>query len=360
MTASVSGGGRLPAWDRTPADLRGLGYARDPRHLFGRLQRVATWDASGPVLARPGRTLADRSLCLDLPEIVEARPSADGATRLVLALEDGARIEAVHMPRAVVRPRVTVCLSSQVGCAMGCTFCATARMGLVRNLAAHEIVGQLLAVLHRYGPTSAQKLNLVFMGMGEPLHNVEALVRALDVLCDPAGLAVAPSRITVSTAGHVGGLARLARARWVPELAVSVNGATDAVRRSLMPIGKRWPLAELRAALVAWPRRPHQKFTLEYVLLAGVNDDDESADRLAAWTGDLAHVLNVIPFNAWGGAGSPYREPCSERVDAFVGRLRGHGCLVKVRRSRGRDARAACGTLVAPTPRAASGSVSRS
>jgi 23S rRNA (adenine2503-C2)-methyltransferase len=285
------------------------------------------------------------ALRFDLPKIVEERPSTDGSTRLVLALEDGARIEAVHMPRAVVRPRVTLCLSSQVGCAMGCTFCATARMGLVRNLAAHEIVGQVLAVLHRYGPRSAQQLNLVFMGMGEPLHNVEALVRALDVLCDPAGLGVPATRITVSTAGHVPGLDRLAAARWVPELAVSVNGATDEVRRSLMPIGKKWPLADLRAALTRWPRRPHQKITLEYVLLAGVNDDDASADRLAEWTGELRHILNVIPFNDWGTASSPYREPSAERTDAFVARLRSHGCLVKVRRSRGRDARAACGTL---------------
>ncbi len=342
---SQSAAGLVPAWDRTPADLLALGYDRDPRHLFGRLQRVGTWDANGPVLARPGRVLAERALRLDLPRIVDERPSTDGSKRLVLALEDGARIEAVHMPRAVVRPRVTICLSSQVGCAMGCTFCATAKMGLVRNLTAHEIVGQLLAVLHRYGPTSAQQLNLVFMGMGEPLHNVDALVKALDVLCDPAGLGVPPTRITVSTAGHLPGLERLATACHVPELAVSVNGATDEVRRSLMPIGKKWPLAELRAALARWPRRPHQKITLEYVLLADVNDDDESADRLAAWTGDLRHVLNVIPFNDWGNARSPYREPVPERVDAFVTRLRSHGCLVKIRRSRGRDVRAACGTL---------------
>jgi 23S rRNA (adenine2503-C2)-methyltransferase len=337
---------RLPAWDRTPADLRALGYARDPRHLFGRLFRLDTWDANGPLLARPGRELVERSLRLDLPRIVDERPSADGATRLVLELADGARIEAVHMPRAVVRPRVTVCLSSQVGCAMGCTFCATARMGLVRNLEPHEIVGQLLAVLHRYGPLTAQTLNLVFMGMGEPLHNVDALIRALEVLCDPAGLGVPPTRITVSTAGHLPGLERLAASRYVPELAVSVNGATDTVRRTLMPIGKKWPLPDLFAALRRWPRRPHQKITLEYVLLAGVNDDDASADKLADLTGDLRHILNVIPFNDWGDASSPYREPSPERVETFVARLRARGCLVKVRRSRGRDVRAACGTLV--------------
>lgn len=342
---------RAPAWDRTPADLRALGYPRDPRHLFGRLHRVATWDDGGPVLARAGRALVDRWLRLDLPAIVAEEPSTDGATRLVLALEDGARIEAVHMPRAVVRPRVTVCLSSQVGCAMGCTFCATAKMGLVRNLAAHEIVGQLLAVLQRYGPRSAQSLNLVFMGMGEPLHNVESLVRALEVLCDPAGLAVPPTRITVSTAGHLPGLERLAAAPFVPELAVSVNAATDALRRSLMPIGKKWPLGELRAALARWPLRPHQKITLEYVLLGGVNDDDASAERLADFAAGVRHLVNVIPFNAWGDGASPYREPPHERIEAFVARLRARGCLVKVRRSRGRDVRAACGTLVSRSSR---------
>ncbi len=342
---------RAPAWDRTPDDLRALGYARDPRHLFGRLQRVSTWDAGGPVLARAGRTLIDRALRLDLPEIVDERASADGSRRLVLALADGARIEAVHMPRAVVRPRVTICLSTQVGCAMGCTFCATARMGLVRNLAAHEIVAQLLAVLQRFGPRSAQTLNLVFMGMGEPLHNVEALIRALEVLCDEAGLGVPPTRITVSTAGHVPGLDRLAASRYVPELAVSVNAATDRVRRTLMPIGKKWSLEDLRAALERWPRRPHQKITLEYVLLAGVNDDDESAERLADFALGLRHVLNVIPFNEWGDAPSPFREPKPEDVERFVARLRARGCLVKVRRSRGRDVRAACGTLVSEPSR---------
>ncbi len=252
------------------------------------------------------------------------------------------------MPRAVRRPRVTVCLSSQVGCAMGCTFCATARMGLVRNLTAAEIVGQLLALLHRYGPNTPQQLSLVFMGMGEPLHNVDAVMRALDVLCDPAGLGVAPSRVTVSTAGHVAGLERLATARYLPELAISVNAATDEVRRQLMPIDKKWPLAELRAALARWPKRPHQKITLEYVLLRGVNDDVESAERLADWIGDLRHIVNVIPFNAWGDESSPYREPSEESVRAFTATLYARGCLVTVRHSRGRDVRAACGTLAVP------------
>ena len=330
----------MKAWDRSPDDLRALGYPRDARYLFGRLQRISTWDESGPVLSRYGAAM---NLDLGLPTIESEHRSNDGSTRIVLRLEDGERIEAVHMPRPTKGQRVTMCLSTQVGCAMGCTFCATAKMGLKRNLAVHEMVGQLLALMHRLGPRTGEKLNLVFMGMGEPLHNVDALVRALDILCDPSGLGLAPSRITVSTAGHVAGLERLAQARFLPELAVSVNAATDEIRRSLMPLNRRWPLADLRAALARFPRRPHQKITLEYVLLDGVNDDLRNADRLAEWTGDLAHLVNVIPFNAWPG--SPYREPSAERLSAFVTRLREHGCLVKVRHNRGRDAQAACGML---------------
>ena len=297
------------------------------------------------MLGREARAFVDRTLDLALPKITSTVPSADGSTRLVLELADGARIEAVHMPREVRRSRVTVCLSTQVGCAMGCTFCRTATMGLVRNLGTHEIVGQLLAVMRALGPTNAESLNVVFMGMGEPLHNVDALVRSLDVLCEPAGLGIAPSRITVSTAGHVAGLERLSRARFLPELAISVNGASDVVRRQLMPINRRWPLAALREALLRFPQRPHQKLTLEYVLLAGVNDDLESADRLAEWTTGMRYVVNVIPFNAWEG--SPFREPSADVVASFVARLREQGCLVKIRRTRGRDVSGACGTLAA-------------
>jgi 23S rRNA (adenine2503-C2)-methyltransferase len=336
---------RASAWEQTPETLRALGSPRDPGRLFARLFRLATWDANGPVLGREARAFVDAALDLELPKIATAAPSTDGSTRLVLELADGARIEAVHMPRNVRRSRVTICLSSQVGCAMGCTFCRTATMGLVRNLTASEIVGQLLAVMRELGPRTSDTLNVVFMGMGEPLHNVDALARALDVVCDPAGLGIAPSRITVSTAGHVAGLERLARARYLPELAVSVNAATDDVRRRLMPVNRRWPLAALRDALLQWPRRPHQKITLEYVLIAGVNDDITSAERLAAWAAGIRHVLNVIPFNAWEG--SALREPSREVVDAFVARLRTAGCLVKVRRTRGRDVRGACGTLAA-------------
>ena len=342
--ASDGGGLGQPAWALRPEDLGALGYPRDPAHLFGRLHRLGTWGPEGPVLARPAREfVASVGLQLELPRVAERMPSTDGATRLVLAFADGARVEAVHMPRGA---RTTVCLSSQVGCAMGCGFCATAKMGLVRSLEAHEIVGELLAVLQDLGPRSAERLNLVFMGMGEPLHDAEKVIRALDGLGDPAGRGVAPSRVTVSTSGLVPGIARLAEARFRPELAVSVNEVTDAARTRLMPVNKRWPLAALREALARWPRRPHEKLTLEYVLLAGENDSLAHAERLAAWVGDLRSVVNVIPFNAWDGGG--FREPSPEVVARFAARLHELGCLVKVRKNRARDARGACGTLATP------------
>ncbi len=340
---------RISAWDQRPGDLRSLGWRRDASHLFGQFQRLSAWRDDAPVLGREASEFASSKLEFALPRIEREVPSSDGSTRVVLALADDERIEAVHMPRALLRaPRTTVCLSSQVGCAMGCTFCATARMGLRRNLAAHEIVGQLFAVLRRFGPRTSVPLNLVFMGMGEPLHNVDAVVRALDVLCDPAGLGVAASRVTVSTAGHVAGLERLARAQHRPTLAVSVNGVTDEERTRLMPIGKRWPLRDLRRALDEWPRRPHEKITLEYVLLGAVNDSESHAARLAEWVGGLRHLVNVIPFNDWGSSDSPYAAPSEAVLQRFVQRLQRGGCLVTVRRSRGRDARGACGTL-APT-----------
>ncbi|MFO0668874.1 MAG: 23S rRNA (adenine(2503)-C(2))-methyltransferase RlmN [Polyangiaceae bacterium] len=344
---------RLPGMGRDAAFAGGARPTQGCGPCTGRLHRLATWEddaAAFPAALEPSSTA---HLDLTTPPSCRVSLRPTDHDRLAIALADGARVEAVHMPRALANeaPRARRCLSSQVGCAMGCTFCRTAQMGLVRNLAAHEIVAQLYAVLLALGPRSAERLNLVFMGMGEPLHNVEAVVGALDVLCDPAGLGVAPSRVTVSTAGHVPGLARLAESRYRPELAISVNAVTDALRSELMPVNRRWPLEALRTALDAWPRRPHEKITLEYVLLAGKNDGERDAELLAAWIGDLRHVVNVIPFNAWGDATSPYAAPSEAALQRFASRLSAAGCLVKVRRSRGRDVRGACGTLVTSSQR---------
>ena len=350
------------AWDKLPDDLHGRAGA-DGAYLFGRVQRPWTWNGDTPSVGRAALALfrstrepnassssqaspshsSHAELDLSLPRVAEARVSGDGATKLVLELADGARIEAVHMPRDVRTPRVTVCVSSQVGCAMGCGFCATAAMGLVRNLTAAEIVAQVMVVVRTLGPVRGQALTLVFMGMGEPLHNVRAVSRAIAVLCHPAGLGVAPSRVTVSTAGLVPGIDALARAEPRPLLAVSINATTDDARARTMPVTRAWGLADLRAALLRWPLRPHEKVTLEYVLMAGENDADADADRLAAFSEGLRHNINVIPFNEY--AGSRFREPPEETLQRFVRRLQAKGRLVTIRRSRGRDVSAACGLL---------------
>jgi len=340
-------------WDRTPADLAALGYPRDATELFARIMRVDRWDAHGPALGREARRFC-APLDASLPRIVREERSSDGATKLVLEVDDG-RFEAVHMPRDA--RRVTVCLSSQIGCAMGCTFCATARLGLERHLTAGEIVAQLMVVLHRLGPPDpAARVSLVFMGMGEPLQDVDALARALDVITHPAGLSIPPSRITVSTVGHVPGIARLARIARRPRLAVSVNAALEPLRRSLMPVTKRWPLDALRDALIAWPRAPHEKIALEYVLLRDVNTDTRAATHLASWLrqldtpGPRRLVLDLIPFNPWPGA--PYAPPPEATVTSFAATVRSLAprIIVTRRTSRGPDIHAACGTLHAALP----------
>ncbi len=334
------------AWGLLPDDLAAQGCPGRSNHVFSRLQRTRTWLPEGLFLARPIRAWLETHTDLSLPTVLERHPSADGSTKLVLGLADGRRIEAVHMPRKDGDDRVTYCVSSQVGCALGCTFCATGAMGIVRNLTAGEIVGQILAVMRDLGPRRGEFVHLVFMGMGEPLHNLDHVHRAITVLCHPEGAGLSASRITVSTAGLVSGLERLARMTPRPLLAVSLNATTDALRSSLMPVNRAWNLARLRKAIDAWELKPGERLLFEYVMLAGVNDTEEDADRLVAWMGDLRHRhnLNLIPMNEHDHAG--FREPAEERVQAFARRLHAQGCFITVRRSRGRDVQGACGQLV--------------
>ena len=334
------------AWALLPEDLVAGGCPGRPELVFSRLQRVRTWQPDRLFLAREIREWLAANTDLSLPTIAERHPSADGASRLVLRLADGHRIEAVHMPRRADDPRVTFCLSSQVGCAMGCTFCATAAMGIVRNLTAGEIVGQVLALMHELGPKLGEYVHLVFMGMGEPLHNLDHVHRAITVLCHPEGALLSPWRITVSTSGLVSGIEKLARMNPRPQLAVSLNATTDAERSATMPVNRAWNLARLRQALDAWELKRHERFVFEYVLLAGVNDTLEDAERLVAWLGELRHRhnVNLIPMNEHPHA--PFREPVEERVQAFARCLHEQGCFITVRRSRGRDVQGACGQLV--------------
>ena len=338
--------GKPEACALLPEEFEGLGAPGRGAHVFAQLQHPWAWVEGRPRLSREIREWMAGALDFSLPQVLEQHPSEDGSTKLVLGLADGERIEAVHMPREVRNPRVTLCLSSQVGCAMGCTFCATGSMGIRRNLTAGEIVGQVLTVLRALGPEKPHAITLVFMGMGEPLHNLEHVHRAIRVLHHEQGLNISMRRITVSTSGLVPGIERLAHLEPRPWLALSLNATTDAARSRIMPVNRAWNLARLRQALAAWPLADREKLTIEYVLMGGLNDSLEDADRLAGWMGELrkSHNLNLIRMNAH--AASDIQEPDEAHLAAFVQRLKELGCFVTVRKSRGRDVQGACGQLV--------------
>jgi 23S rRNA (adenine2503-C2)-methyltransferase len=333
------------AWSLLPEELAALGCPGSALETFKRLHRPWTWKDHVPDLGSGIRRWLEGVADLRLPAIVERQPSSDGATKLALELTDGKRIEAVHMPRRVRNPRVTYCLSSQVGCAMGCTFCATGSMGIQRNLQAGEILGQILTLMAGLGPERGHQLTLVFMGMGEPLHNLDHLHSAIRLMCHPAGLGLGKGRITVSTSGLVSGLDRLARLEPRPLLAISLNATTDEARSRTMPVNRVWNLARLRQALDDWGLKRGEKFCFEYVLLAGENDTEADAERLTNWLGDLrgGHNLNLIPMNEHGA--SAFRPPAEERLQQFSAWLKARGCFVTVRRSRGQDVQGACGQL---------------
>jgi 23S rRNA (adenine2503-C2)-methyltransferase len=265
--------------------------------------------------------------------------SEDGTEKFLLALQDGRHIESVFIPRT---PHDTFCVSTQVGCAMGCAFCLTATMGLVRNLTAGEIVGQVRVLAGALGLREA-RFNVVFMGMGEPLHNYDATMAAVRILADDHGFAVHPRRMTVSTVGLVPAIERLAGEDVMPRLAVSLHAPTDEQRAALVPVNRKYPIAAIIEACRRFPPARRGRITFEYVLLAGVNDSPADARRLAALLQGLHVKVNLIPLNP--AAGIPFERPSDERIDAFGRALADRGITVMVRKSRGRDIRAACGQL---------------
>jgi 23S rRNA (adenine2503-C2)-methyltransferase len=277
-------------------------------------------------------------------EVREPQFSVDGTIKAALVARDGAVLEAVLIPE---EERTTLCVSTQVGCPLACSFCATGTLGLERNLGVAEIVEQVV----RMGallPEGRRITNIVFMGMGEPLLNSKNVVEAVKTLIHPKGFAMAPRRVTVSTAGVVPRIADLLEQ--VPvNLAVSLHAPTDALRDELVPINKRFPLAELFGALRSIPRlsRRHPIF-FEYTLLAGVNDSLDDAHRLALLLRGVPAKVNLIPVNPHEG--SPYRAPSDEVADGFMGVLSRAGITVTLRRSRGADIDAACGQLAAKRP----------
>ena len=273
------------------------------------------------------------------PTLHQRQVSRDGSAKLVLRLGDGQMVQSVVMPD---RDRLTLCVSTQVGCGYGCAFCLTGTMGLVRNLTAGEIVGQVWAARASLEP-GARLTHVVFMGMGEPLANYAATVKALRILLAPLGFGFSPRRITVSTVGLVRGLERLARENLRVNLAISLHAATDEVRSQLMPVNRGWGLDDLLAACRRFPLAVRQRMTFEYTLLDQVNDSPEDAKRLVGRLRGLRAKVNLIPFNEWPG--STFQRPAPERILAFQRALLDAGLLATVRWSKGEDVGAACGQL---------------
>lgn len=300
------------------------------------------------------------------------RTEIDGATvKFLLPVEGNYETESVLIPMDhTARGRTrTLCVSSQVGCAMGCRFCETAQMGLLRHLSVREIIQQVHAARHWVdnpfgeehathrataagGPAGARRgfavKNIVFMGMGEPMDNLDAVLQAIRVLRDQNGCSIAPSMITVSTVGRTDGIKRLGE--FMQEdgfrrinLAVSLNAPNDVVRSSIMPINRAEPMAQLREAMVSFPMRPRSALCVEYVLIPGVNDAPEHADEVCAFLRGIRCSLNIIPYNP--RRDSPWRAPLEEEVHAFVGRCIAAGQFTKRRGTKGRSAMAACGQL---------------
>jgi 23S rRNA (adenine2503-C2)-methyltransferase len=274
-----------------------------------------------------------------LPEVERRTPSQDGSHKLVLRYPDGARVQAVLMPDG---DRLTLCVSTQVGCGFGCAFCFTGTMGLERNLSAGEIVGQVMVA--RQGLAPGQRItHIVYMGMGEPLANYGATVKSLRLLTDPQAFGFSPRRITVSTVGLVSGIERLARESLKVNLAVSLHATSNEIRDRIMPVNRGFAIEELLAACRRFPLPFRQRMTFEYVLLDEVNDSAEDARRLVRLLKGIRAKINLIPFNDWEGSG--FARPPLARILAFQAVLLEHGITATIRWSKGEDIGAACGQL---------------
>ena len=279
------------------------------------------------------------------PELARKETSSDGTTKFLLRLEDGQMIESVFIPDT---PANTLCLSTQVGCAMKCGFCLTGKMGMIRNLTAGEIAGQVRVLARELGMLQS-RFNIVLMGMGEPLHNYDAVMKALRMLNDEHGLAVNPRRVTLSTVGVLPALEKLATEPLMPNLAISLHATTEEQRDALVPINRKYGLQELLDACRRFPVKRRARITFEYVMLKDVNDTDEDARRLVRLLHGIKAKVNLLPLNE--AAGIPYERPSDARVNRFAKIVADRGVTVSVRKSRGRDIRAACGQLITESTR---------
>jgi 23S rRNA (adenine2503-C2)-methyltransferase len=303
-----------------------------------------------PTLPRTVRERLAADFSAARPEIASRFRAADGTIRYLLRLEDARTVECVLMPEdgsiTAAGPRDTICISTQVGCPVDCQFCLTAKLGLERNLTAGEIVGQVLLVAEENGLDPSQRpLNLVFMGQGEPLLNFDNTMAAVRLLADPAGLGLSTRRMTLSTAGIVPGIERLGRETVRPKLAVSLNASNDEQRSSIMPINRKWPIAQLLEACRRFPLGARERLTFEYVLLGGLNDSPSDARRVAKLLAALPAKVNLIAWNPGPSLG--FSTPGEPTVLEFQRVLRDAGLPAFIRKPRGREIYAACGQLSA-------------
>lgn len=285
------------------------------------------------------------SAAIELPRVVRRHVSDDGTVRYVLALganEGGqkpATIETVFMPE---ENRQTICISSQAGCAVDCQFCLTATLGLVRNLTAGEIIGQVLIALADNSAALKPQTNIVLMGQGEPLLNYDAVMGAVRILLDANAMGISPKHVTLSTSGILPGIERLAKEEVRPKLAISLNASTNEQRDRVMPINRKYPIEALLETCARYPLRTWEHLTFEYVLLGGFNDSLEDARRVARLVANLRAKVNLIP---WNPGDLPYQKPDEERIEEFRHVLTDKGVRAFVRYSRGQDVMAACGQL---------------
>jgi 23S rRNA (adenine2503-C2)-methyltransferase len=344
-------------------------------------QRVASLDEITTLPADLRDLLQAEGFTVGLPEIVQTARSIDGTERYLIRMADGETVETVWMPdgdggergdgsqaaeeeekeeqennsiaaeqnpAAFPYRRSTICVSSQVGCAVNCQFCLTAKLGIRRNLTAGEIAGQVAAVLNRHqvalsssrGNPNPARINLVFMGMGEPFLNYANFIAAVRLLTQ---MPIPESRMTVSTSGILPGILDFAKETVRPKLAVSLNASNDQVRESIMPITRKWNIAALLEALSTIPLRNREWITFEYVLLGGINDSLQHADELIALVSNMRCKINLIVWNS--GPNMPFHEPPQSGVSAFQKRIMAAGIPAYIRRPRGRDIYAACGQL---------------
>ena len=291
-------------------------------------------------LSRELRAALIESATVSLPAIEQHDVSVDGTQKFVLRLADGKQIESVFIPDT---PKQTFCISTQVGCAMGCAFCLTGKMGLIRHLTAAEITGQV-RVLARSTALLDKPFNIVLMGMGEPLQNYDNTMKALRMLNDKEGFDMHPKRVTLSTVGLVPMMDKLAQEELMPNLAVSLHAATEETRRSIVPPTKKYSLQDILDACKRFPLSKRRRIMFEYVMLAGVNDSNEDARKLVKVLAGVKAKVNLLPLNE--APGIPFERPSDERINTFAKILADRGLMVSVRKSRGRDIRAACGQLI--------------